>query len=307
MQGSGTEKFLFNRQALVDGFLNGAADDEAVDDGDKFIRRSYYIRGARGMGKTVFMCLIGRELQRRGHVVVFVKNTGQITKYLEERDFVELEKLVEPGKELYLLVDEVQENPSDADWTYLLRESNVIVTIGAGIPSLSERSPPFSVKFGPTFLSLTSRDLDDAVVEHFRALSEDLDEATVRALLAWLLDFTGGHTFPFVRLAHHLVTKERELCRRSDWEGFFRNMYASTRVFKEVGSRCFDVNDGILARAASEIFDTRPVSHDTHAQLSDLGLWKGKLDGSLMSRLLITHTHLANPYKDEGFTVDWTS
>jgi hypothetical protein len=194
---NGPGDFILFRNHIIDPLLQILTSE---------VEQSYYFRGPRGHGKTMFLQLIGQALVDKGETVTFVKNAGFLNNEIKEVDLKRLSASAPPGKRVYVLIDEVHENKSSPLWTYLLKGEHSFVIIGAGIPQLGS-SPSFLVKYDPSFLDLTPADLDDRVVQYFLGIvppdqqrEHGLDARRARLALDWTLVFTGGHVYPFLQL-----------------------------------------------------------------------------------------------------------
>jgi predicted AAA+ superfamily ATPase len=117
---------------------------------------SHYFRGAPACGKTVFLNMIAKELQKRGCDVYWLEHAGVLDN-IPESEWVRLQTAAQqPGKKAVLVVDEVHEHPSSPIWHKLLRKSPNLIVVGAGIKKLSgPTSPKFRRKLPATHLLLT--------------------------------------------------------------------------------------------------------------------------------------------------------
>ena len=90
----------------------------AKDDSGVYL--SHYWRAPYGAGKTVFLKLIGRELQSRGCDVYMTSNMS--TNKFDYRYYLKLAKEAS-DKTIVLMVDEVQGNMNSMRWNQLLKGS----------------------------------------------------------------------------------------------------------------------------------------------------------------------------------------
>ena len=161
--------------------------------------RSYYWRAPVGSGKSVFLSLLGKELQSRGcdAYLTFASelhrySKGYFTRLAEEAGY----------KTVVLLIDEVQGDVTSYHWNALLKElkpANLLV-IGVGVPHIHAPSAPFECKYpscaddiSPFFLC-SKKDLPE-VCSHFEKKYSRSSEVTTEVLKK-LLEFTAGHLFP---------------------------------------------------------------------------------------------------------------
>ena len=168
---NGVGRIIMNRPKLMKYLL-----DKVLYYGNtKESGHSLYIRGTFGSGKTVILWLLGRELQRLGETVLYIDHAKSLESFQPEK-WKEFEKGFE-SKKLFVLIDEVHHNKDSPHWVYLLKTSENIVTIGAGIPDI-ELSPQFMVKESSSLLLLTEDEVDDALtsqlMESFAQCGESL-------------------------------------------------------------------------------------------------------------------------------------
>ena len=107
---------------------------------------SYYWRAPFGSGKTVFLKLMGRELQRLG-CDVYMTSGGALQQF-DEDYFPNLAKQA-AGKTVVLLIDEVQADLNSMHWIPLLKGSKPanLLVLGVGIPLIGQHSPQFDHKY----------------------------------------------------------------------------------------------------------------------------------------------------------------
>eukprot|EP01033_Poteriospumella_lacustris_P018678 gene18678-13453_t len=127
---------LFKRAPLVkrmvDTFTTRAKDSTKYS--------NFFFRHAAGTGKTVLLKLFGKELQQRGFVVFMV--TALAMDRRPEDYFKDLaDEMAKDGKQVAVLVDEVQRNVNSLHWDSLLKKApDNLLVIGTGI---SSESPQF--------------------------------------------------------------------------------------------------------------------------------------------------------------------
>ncbi len=190
---------LFPRTKLIGNIMKEI--QSQIDTKLKFV--SIYFRGPRGFGKSVLLVELAKKYQDRGEKVYFLDNAlglGRLSReYLES-----LQKDLADDQRIYLFIDEVQDNPRSELWTYLFKTPNKFVVIGAGIPSLNNMSAQFYEKKNPSFIKLTRDDLVDGVIDSFESKS-GYDRELVTKVLNYVLEYTNGHMFPFVKLCEYLL------------------------------------------------------------------------------------------------------
>jgi len=216
---------------------------------------SHYYRGAPGSGKTVFLKMLGKELQDRGCLVYFISNAGELVEHARE-EYIQLSKL---GKvqTVVILVDEVHKAPNSPRWTPLLRElKKDLIVIGVGIKrvGITDPSPDFRVKHPATEMLLTQADLPQ-LIEHWSG--ERHPEEVVHPVCECLLEFTGGHLYPFTHLAEYLFNQDQvSLLSMKDILQHLRSDEFSTHeVMVNIKRRCFEGTTHVpLLTAARKVF-----------------------------------------------------
>jgi hypothetical protein len=157
--------------------------------------------------------------------------------------------MAQNGKQVAVLVDEVQNFVNSGHWDYLLKKapSNLLV-IGTGISDLQYDSPQFQKKYPssgadrPSIGQLTEEDMPE-VLDHFipqgRADSQwDLKTKALRELLV----ATGGQLYPFVVFAKHLLEPERAE-HLSNVSAFLTSKtFYNSYDYSRVRDRCYGLN-----------------------------------------------------------------
>ena len=85
-----------------------------------------------------------------------------------------------------------------------------------GIPDLTGASPQFAKKHNPHTLLLQERDIDEKTINYFANLVKAEDTTKTKAVLFDLLSYSGGHTFPFLKIAEYVCQSYREECLGKD-------------------------------------------------------------------------------------------
>lgn len=174
---------------------------------------SYCFHGPPGSGKTVLLNLFGRELQQRGFVV-YMLNAPRLDRFPSAYFTKLAKKWAASQRQIALLVDDVHDNVHGEHWNDLLKEAPTnLLVVGAGSPDLRIAAPSFRQLYPdaniPVVTQLTNEDMPQ-VLAHFVPLGEadDLWE-TKKTALTELRVATGGHLFPFVTFAKHLMDPEK--------------------------------------------------------------------------------------------------
>ncbi len=281
---NGAGEFLLDRERVVEPIVQ---DILYASEG-----ASFYFRGPKGSGKTLFLQLIGQTLSNMGEKVMWIENAHFLVNEIRREELVHLSDSCAPGKRVYLLIDEVHDAKHCALWTYLLKGSHSLVPIGAGIPGLGS-SPAFQRKFDPSFLLFTVDDLHETVISYFRSVStlklqqDGVDSSCTRDVLEWVLAYTGGHAYPFVQLAHYLLSFHPKACKEGRMEEVVLGVFFDSDVYKKIVSRCFDVT-GDVKEAVFHIITKCTRSARYESMLFEAGLWNGD-EKWLLSGLLLNH------------------
>ena len=280
---------LLSRRRLVEGALRSILES----------RETHYWRGPPGSGKTVFLQLLGRELQKHGEVY-WLGNAGYLTRTSDDTFKCLAKKGAEKGRDVFLIIDEVQDNPNSPCWTYLLKNypSNLI-TIGAGIATLENVSAPFAKKHpspdsaAPPPLSLTREDVNE-LAAYWVDRRLDISASKISEILMFLLQYTGGHFFPLARYSEHIFTSVLPI-----WDVDFVRMYISgfefarSSAFISVFERCFNTLSTEVKSASIRIFEGNLATEDAW-RLDKAGYWNNATKWFL-SDLFVVHVFKAIP------------
>ena len=207
---------------------------------------SYYWRAPMGSGKSVFLYLMGKELQDRGCDVYFI-----VSPKMETFKGEYFRQLAENAgdKIVVLLIDEVQNNIFSVHWNDLLkgrRPSNLLV-LGVGIPRLAPASPHFGQKFPkeaelfPMFL--TAKDIPEVVALFCKESSQP--EEVVTKLCEQVLAFTNGHLFPFVTIIEHMLDAKIKV-NLSDISPYLSSEeFRESGAYESIKSRCSFLSENL--------------------------------------------------------------
>jgi hypothetical protein len=190
-------------------FIKDTADTMLTKDaGGRFM--SYYWRAPPGSGKTVFLKLMGKELQSRGCDVYSIILAGSLQK--DHKEY--FKNLCEKAgtRTVVLLIDEVHHYTNSSVWDGLLkshRPKNLLV-LGVGIP-INVPSPQFTEKFPrsgeliPMFL--TPNDLPE-IYTYFKAKYKYIPDEVITKSCQTILHYTSGQIFPFISILEDLFTSQ---------------------------------------------------------------------------------------------------
>jgi hypothetical protein len=292
-------KVVFQR----DWFIKKTADLVLVKQSGEY--DSYYWRAPLGAGKSVFLRLIGRELQNRGCVVYLT--AGKLMEEYHQNFFPNLAK--EAGnKTMVLLVDEVQHNLDSKHWLVVLkgcRPTNLLV-LGVGVPQLFSQSPQFDHKFpeeGDSFpMFLTREDLPEVCAHFQQGTSPSQPKEVAARVCEEVLKFTAGHLFPFVKFVSHLLDSSNKIDLTDIDHYLAGEEFRSSPVCVLVQKRCFDFLTGDNITQAENVLLNKGSSGD-RKDLVKLGIWSQ--EGAFISPLLTTEVflHMKVRRSDEQITL----
>jgi hypothetical protein len=237
-----------------------------------------YFRGPAGSGKTQFLILLAQELLKLGHAVYFVPDSNVLND-LKSFEFEALNaSAAKENKVIFLLIDEISGSMKHA--VLLLKNLENIVTIGAGIHRLDSPSPAFETKLEPSFIMLKQHDIADCVIGFKTLIPADhvLDDLRLKYVLECLLQYTGGHLYPFVKLTEHLLSHHTNDCKDDTFMTTLMTLGSESRSVE-----CNLVLQNIINRAYNSIGSageslalnvlTGNFSQGDLVRLSHLGYW----------------------------------
>jgi hypothetical protein len=172
---------------------------------------SYYWRAPHGSGKTVFLKLMGKELQSRGCDVYSIILAGSLQEDHKEY-FKNLCKNA-GTRTVALLIDDVHHNTNSSVWDGLLkshRPKNLLV-LGVGLtkiniwPQFKKQFPRQRGELIPMFL--TPNDLPE-ICTFFKAKYKDIPDEVIKKACQTILHYTSGQIFPFVSILEYLFTSQ---------------------------------------------------------------------------------------------------
>ena len=175
---------------------------------------SVHINGCRGAGKTTLLNLIGLALQAKNETVYFIENATFLNRELVIH-FVKT--LANEKKQVWLLIDETQDNVGGGLYTLLLKNTmnHKITTVGAGVPEYQTMSQKFTQKVDTSDLFLSSNEVmvREGVVDYFSGVAAAVggpaaaNVESLRTVLEHVRNYVGGHIHPLMWLSEVLVTK----------------------------------------------------------------------------------------------------
>eukprot|EP00808_Paulinella_micropora_P030871 g70859.t1 len=264
----GIGKQLFLRGTFVAGAVKSILES----------RLPHYWRGAPGSGKTVFLKLLGRELQAYGKVL-WCDSAGFLDNYRDNSFF---SALAAEGA-VFLLVDEVQDSPNSPHWVYLLKNHpKNLITIGVGITNLQHLSAPFPKKFPdrgePPPMSVSEQDLSD-VTEFWCRQSPHVPIKLVSDICDWLFRYTGGHFFPFLKFTEAVFSETVVdlIDLHSVAKYVLSQEFSQSAAYIAVKEGCFNTLSEDVWRCSQRIIWGLQDPRD-YGKLEKVGYWDAGLD-----------------------------
>jgi hypothetical protein len=135
----------------------------------------------------------------------------------------------EKHKKLFLLIDEVHHNTNDKNWLFLLKKSKHIFTIGAGIPRVGY-SPQFEMKLTPFDILFTDDEIDSCIACFRELFPNKYPDEVLGSVLQWTLKFTGGHSYPFLKLSWYLLSDLKDKCTNGTFDSVVLNADFSSNI-----------------------------------------------------------------------------
>ncbi len=196
------------------------------------------------------------------------------------------------------------------------------MVVGTGVPSLSADSAAgFLVKMDASEMMLSIEDvLDDQVVDKFvdmmregsgEAIDSSVASEHVQSSLKWLMDYTGGHAYPLMKLAEYLVValKQKAMDNNNllsdDWleDKFYASIVCSesfrqTDTHSQLLNRSFSF-EPMAFDHAEEIFSSPILISSKHAIFEKMSFWDSNrswfLSNLLVYYLFAQRTHTIHP------------
>lgn len=267
---------------------------------------NFYFHHSAGTGKTVLLKLFGKELQQRGFVVFMV--TAREMDDFPTGYFQKLaDRMARKGKQVAVLVDEVQRNVNSKHWDFLLKKApHNLLVIGTGISDLINESPQFLNKYpnmnNPAIGQLTEEDMPE-VLDHFIPMGGADSQWKLKTnALRELLVATGGQLYPFVVLAKHLLEPDR-VEHLSNVSAYMtsKTFYCSDDYVR-VRNRCYGLSQNKVELLSRFLLAERHEPNDSESAMKS-GFWTGT---SFISPLLAQEVfrHLLETFPSNEIKLD---
>jgi hypothetical protein len=255
---------------------------------------SHYWRAPVGSGKTVFLKLMGRELESRG-CDVYMTNGNEMDDY--DKEYFPYLAGEAGDKTVVLLIDEVQNNLTSKHWLRLLKGKKPpnLLVLGVGIPRLDYASPQFDNKYPEEGEHFPMFFMDDDLPELCDIFNTTLphSEDVTAEVCEKMLTFTAGHTFPFVKFVAHLLDPHNEIdVANIDIDNYISTeKFRTSEVYIEVRKRCFVYLSGTILTQATNLLLAKGNIGDK-SDLERLGVWS---QDYFISPLLASEVFLKAP------------
>mmetsp|Transcript_15112 Transcript_15112/g.13653 ORF Transcript_15112/g.13653 Transcript_15112/m.13653 type:complete len:436 (+) Transcript_15112:426-1733(+) len=217
--------------------------------------------------------------------------------FISDEQLSALSESVDANKNIYLLIDEVHNNTTSHIWDYLLNQKETLkhrfITIGVGMTTL-DGSPAFEVK-SISSLHLTTEEIDyEPLIQYFRVLSNCDKSTRVFNIMKWILEYTGGHTYPFLRLCEYVFSNLGKLQSDTDIQNLVvGENFNKSECYRDISLRCFDSGCSIV-RATDRILTKAPNLDDNNILIQS-GLWSEE-NNYFISNLFIYHHYYIRPH-----------
>ncbi len=236
----------------------------------------HYWRGPKGSGKTVFLWLLGRELQKRDLQVYYIED-ADFLKNITKADInftIEMNNI--NNKRTVLMIDEGQSNSNDGIYTHLIRGTPSLIVLSVGVSSYgSSPGYPDEFKYNSANIFLQENELD-AFTElwYTEATKRQLIDYSKQQLLncfQWLLLFTGGLMYPMLAISDHLLSSDIYVAHFHNYQHYLTSfMFFTSKTCTTIKSRCFD---GHASPLFQKLLNQGEYDIDNLAQLEKFGYW----------------------------------
>ena len=170
-------------------------------------KKSVHISGCKGAGKSTVLNQIGELLVSNGKTVFFFENATSFQQ-LDVNEWIR--RMAAVKQEAYILVDETQANVDSDIFTVLLKntKNHRLTTIGAGVPHYQTISGSFKKSIATDRLFVAEDMLvEEGITDYFASNTTAATGAEIEKLLQFIRSHVGGHIYPLMWLAEHLVPK----------------------------------------------------------------------------------------------------
>ena len=226
-------------------------------------KRSFHISGCKASGKTTLLNQIAQQLVNKGKTVFFFNSASEFHRS-DVNDWIR--QMAEQKLNAYILVDETQANANSGVFTMLLKnnKNHCLTTIGAGVPEFQTVSGVFKKKITTDRLFVTEDMLSgENILAFFAGTSSGATRDEIRKLLQYIRSHVGGHIYPLMWLAEHLVPliKNQGYSLNDVIKHYESNEFRSLETFQEMVQR---VLPDVLATDIRPLLYRRP---DARARL----------------------------------------
>jgi hypothetical protein len=114
------------------------------------------------------------------------------------------------------------------------------------------------------------------------------DTSLISDLVDWMLEYTGGHGYPFLKMCEYMLQHEKLCCKERNFESVVNSgTFYGSPVFNTIVQRAYDLSDK-TRQSAYRILETGAVLSDDAYRMNKVGLWNGTTKWFL-SNLLVSY------------------
>jgi hypothetical protein len=193
--------------------------------------------------------------------VYYFSHISHLDKF-NDNDYLDyIDKNATIGKKYFVLVDEVQAKMQSGALNKLIKDIQNIKTIACGVPMINVDTSIFSQKFEPKDLLFKKAELNnDDLIKYNKdllmknaTLTDENASDIVKHVMESILEFTGGHTYPFLKLCEISFSKYYSKCVDKSILDYIRSAeFLDTEDFKSICTRCYNnLKNDVEIRAAA--------------------------------------------------------
>jgi hypothetical protein len=133
---------------------------------------------------------------------------------------------------------------------------------------------PPHVKYEPSFMMLTKEDFStEEELQLLGHVANVSDTSLISDLVDWMLEYTGGHAYPFLKLCEYMLRHQIPYCEERNFESVVNSgTFYGSPIFKTIEERAYDLSEN-ARESAYRILETGVVSPDDAFRMNKVGLW----------------------------------
>ena len=253
-----------------------------------------YLSGCRGMGKTSDLHLIAHHLYSKGWEVYWFKSAAAIPQGMGQQfeKYARLNK----GKNIAVLVDEVNTNPNSDLFTALLKDApGNITTIGAAVSQYEPTGGTafFKAQLNSSILALKDDDEDVVqLIEYWKNLpNQTVSAEMIHHVSIYLLKYCAGHVYPVLTFMEYFFTNPEVSCHLVSAEAFNCHIrsaeFKNHTVYRNIILRCFkqEMKNNSAVDALFRAICGKPHARDKET-LVRMGWWDTDADNATSALLM---------------------